>query len=209
MEKEKRIDRRILKSQDAIRNALIDLIEEKGFDAISVSDITARANINRGTFYLHYRDKFDLLEKTEDAILDRFNRILMGSEGISIETYYTEKSPVPVIVSLFAYIKEHARMMHALLGVESKLGLQSRIKRTIEKNLFSLGYFPEKAATELTLPADYLTSYIGAAHMGVVQTWLQNDCRESPEEMADMLARMSFYGPFQVVRNATGKSVAG
>ena len=209
MGKEKRIDRRILRSQEAIRNALIDLIEEKGFDAISVSDITAQANINRGTFYLHYRDKFDLLEKTEDTILDRFNRILFGSGGITIETYYTEKSPIPVIVSLFTYIKENARMMHALLGVESNLGLQSRIKRTIEKNLFSLGYYQEKAAPVLSVPGEYLISYIGSAHMGVVQTWMQNDCRESPEEMAEILARMSFYGPFQVVRDATGKSVTG
>jgi len=52
-------DRRIARTKAAIREALVALIEEKGFDALTVKDIATRANINRGTFYLHYKDKFD------------------------------------------------------------------------------------------------------------------------------------------------------
>ncbi len=53
MTPEKPMDRRIARTKTAIREALVALIEEKGFDAILVSDIAERANINRGTFYLH------------------------------------------------------------------------------------------------------------------------------------------------------------
>ncbi|MED3564371.1 TetR/AcrR family transcriptional regulator, partial [Bacillus xiapuensis] len=52
---------KVEKTKELLRNTLIDLIEEKGFDAISVRDITLKAGLNRGTFYLHYRDKYDLL----------------------------------------------------------------------------------------------------------------------------------------------------
>ncbi|EEL70861.1 hypothetical protein IGA_00005 [Bacillus cereus HuA3-9] len=55
-------DLRVARTKEAIRDALTELINEKGFDSITVKDITARANINRGTFYLHYRDKYDLFD---------------------------------------------------------------------------------------------------------------------------------------------------
>ena len=54
------VDLRIKRTQKSIKNAFYELIEEKGFDHISVKDITERAMISRNTFYLHYNDKFDL-----------------------------------------------------------------------------------------------------------------------------------------------------
>ncbi|TAI21782.1 TetR/AcrR family transcriptional regulator, partial [Bacillus velezensis] len=58
-----KVDRRITKSQEAIKIALIELMTEKSFDHITIKEISERANVNRGTIYLHYLDKFDLLEK--------------------------------------------------------------------------------------------------------------------------------------------------
>ncbi|HTX79396.1 MAG TPA: helix-turn-helix domain-containing protein, partial [Longilinea sp.] len=63
-------DPRIERTREALRAALMALIEEKGFDAISVQDITGRARLNRATFYLHYRDKQDLLIRTSEAVFD-------------------------------------------------------------------------------------------------------------------------------------------
>lgn len=57
------MDRRIQKTRQAIMNTLVDLLTEEGFDKITINDIADRANINRGTVYLHYVDKFDLLDK--------------------------------------------------------------------------------------------------------------------------------------------------
>ncbi|CAM4227417.1 hypothetical protein PAAL109150_16690 [Paenibacillus alkaliterrae] len=58
-----KVDRRILKSQESMKKAVIELMTEKNFDDITIQDIADRANINRGTIYLHYQDKFDLLDK--------------------------------------------------------------------------------------------------------------------------------------------------
>lgn len=63
-------DLRVVRTQRAIRSALIALIEEKGFEAMSVKDITERANINRGTFYSHYEDKYDLMEKCHQHLIE-------------------------------------------------------------------------------------------------------------------------------------------
>ena len=67
----KKEDRRIQKTKAAISAALFDLLEEKDFDQISINDIADRANVNRGTIYFHYADKFDLLDKIiEDRLED-------------------------------------------------------------------------------------------------------------------------------------------
>ena len=56
-------DLRIKRTQRAIKDAFYSLVEEKGFEHITVKDITERAMISRNTFYLHYEDKYDLLNK--------------------------------------------------------------------------------------------------------------------------------------------------
>lgn len=63
------VDLRIKRTQKSIKNAFYELIVEKGFDHISVKDITERAMISRNTFYLHYNDKFDLLNKICDELV--------------------------------------------------------------------------------------------------------------------------------------------
>ena len=71
-------DRRITRTKLAIRTALVALIEEKGFDVLTVKDITTLANINRGTFYLHYQDKFDLLKQIEVEISGILRKYFSG-----------------------------------------------------------------------------------------------------------------------------------
>lgn len=200
------MDRRIYRTREAILDALIDLIDEKGFESISIKDITDRANINRGTFYLHYHDKFDLLDQTENEIIERMKEILLSEGTWGFEEYINSGKPMPVIVSLFNYIKLRARLMHAILGLKANPNFQGRLKKAIESNLYYLGVFTNRNQTDLLVPGEYLVSYVAAAHMGVVQVWLENNCRETPEEMALILSRLSFNGPFRAIREQAGQS---
>ena len=68
-------DRRIARSKRALRTALIELMEERGLDGLSVNDLCARADLNRGTFYNHFHDKDDLLTTLEDEVIDELERI--------------------------------------------------------------------------------------------------------------------------------------
>lgn len=70
-----KIDRRIVKSQAAIQSAFLEMLINEGFDDITVKNITEKANIGRKTFYLHYMDKFDLLNKIVDVHLKRLRVI--------------------------------------------------------------------------------------------------------------------------------------
>jgi AcrR family transcriptional regulator len=204
--KQEGLDRRIIRTREAIQDAMIDLIEEIGFESISIKDIAERANINRGTFYLHYHDKFDLLEQTEKEIIEDLKNILVKEITWGFEEYLNYDKPLPVIVTIFEYMERKSRIMHAILGLKANPNFQRRMKKAIESNLEQLGLYITRTNAELTVPPEYLMSYIAAAHMGVIQAWLEGGCQESPQEMAVILSRLSVQGPLRTIREQTGRS---
>lgn len=72
----KHMDRRVQRTQQILKQAFIEVVNEKGFPAISIQDITDRANVNRGTFYAHFTDKYTLLEA---VICEEMKRILLDA----------------------------------------------------------------------------------------------------------------------------------
>ena len=70
-------DRRVRRTKQLIKQSLIELMHEKSFKEITVTDITKRADLNRGTFYLHYVDIYDLLSKIEDETLQAIEEMLL------------------------------------------------------------------------------------------------------------------------------------
>ena len=77
------VDRRVRRTRKQLRECLVTLLKQKKVQDITVRELTELADLNRGTFYLHYKDVFDLLEKTESELLDDFNQlvILLGENG--------------------------------------------------------------------------------------------------------------------------------
>ena len=69
-------DRRIRRTQKMLKDSLIELMTERDFKNISVKDITERADLNRGTFYNHYTDTYDLLQKMESDVLADFQDMI-------------------------------------------------------------------------------------------------------------------------------------
>ncbi|AGK52858.1 TetR/AcrR family transcriptional regulator [Bacillus sp. 1NLA3E] len=192
-------DLRVIRTKESIRDALVKLIDEKGFEAISVKDITTRAKINRGTFYAHYQDKFDLMTKCEEEIMLEMSRIAIHKfPGViaALETNSPTLTPLPLVVSIFEYINEKSGFMKAVLGPKGDLSFQSRLKDFMWRTLF--GNNPDAPLKEekLLVPGQYLASYVASAHIGVIQQWLDSGRKESPQEMARILSTITVNGPF-------------
>jgi len=198
MVKKQSIDRRIVRTQLAMRDALVALIKEKGFDALTVSDIVARANINRGTFYLHYKDKYDLLEQTETEILEEIQQIFLRSNSLRTGDANTVEQLQQLAIMLLEYIKEHADLMHAFLGLQGNYSFVTRIRSMAEKNL-KLGALLGLKEENFLVPREYLLSYVLHANLGVLQAWFVTGCKESPQEMARILFQLSFEGPIRAI----------
>ncbi|MDR9855400.1 TetR/AcrR family transcriptional regulator [Paenibacillus sp. VCA1] len=78
-----KVDRRILRSQESIKGAFIALLSEKSFDDITIQDIADRANVGRRTIYLHYLDKYDLLDRLIEEYLNELRRLCQSSSDLS------------------------------------------------------------------------------------------------------------------------------
>jgi len=193
------VDRRIIRTKVAIREALVALIDKKGFEAMTIREITQRANINRGTFYSHYQDKFDLLEQTETDIIQEIQAIILKADSLSLANFHLTQQPLPVMVQMFEYFQENAALMRAILVVKGNLSFQIKLRKAIEENLSKIGFFEGINSQNFLLPSEYIITYVIAAHLGVVQMWLKKGCIEAPREMALILSKLSLEGPFQAV----------
>lgn len=192
-------DLRVVRTKESIREALIDLIEEKGFDAITVKDITTRAKINRGTFYAHYQDKYDLLTKCEEEFMrEMADMIIKNFPDIISDIEANDPITVPftLVISIFEYLDQNRRFMKGMLGPKGDLSFQTKLKKFIWKTLFESNKNPLIKQENFLVPAEYLISYVASAHIGVIQQWLNSDREESPQEMARILSTMTINGPF-------------
>ncbi|SEK58652.1 TetR/AcrR family transcriptional regulator [Paenibacillus sp. OK003] len=193
------LDLRVIRTKESIRHALVELINEKGFKAITVKDITTRANINRGTFYAHYQDKFDLMTKCEEEIMFDMSKLTKQSYPSVIAALETDPQtliPFSFTVTLFEYLEINSGFMKAVLGPKGDLTFQTRLKDFMWETLY--GNNPNAFVKEenLLVPGQYLASYMGAAIIGIIQRWLEDGTKESPQEMARILTTITVHGPY-------------
>ncbi|TDL31123.1 TetR/AcrR family transcriptional regulator [Jeotgalibacillus sp. S-D1] len=193
------LDLRVIRTRESIKNALIALIEEKGFEAITVKDLTARARINRGTFYIHYQDKYDLLTKCEEELIKEMeSKVLKNIPKViaDLETKAPNAIPYAVLVPFFEFINKNRGLMKALLGPKGDVSFQTKLKAFMRKALINSTPGSIIKQENLLVPPEYLVSYIASAHIGVIQEWLNHDGEESPQEIARIILTMTINGPF-------------
>ncbi|WP_313018916.1 TetR/AcrR family transcriptional regulator [Acetoanaerobium noterae] len=198
-------DERVIKTKKLIKTALSELIQEKGFDHVSITDLTQRANINRGTFYLHYQDKYDLLEKFENEVLDDINtnaeNFIKSIKDIDFLGEDFSNEIKPFINKIFTYIKENYIIMKVILGPKSDMRFQNKIKKALNILLTEKGWDNYFDSQNTFVSKNYFISYLVSAHIGVIRQWIDSGMNESAENMAEMISKMFFLGPFNSIKN--------
>ncbi|MBV7505759.1 TetR/AcrR family transcriptional regulator [Bacillus sp. sid0103] len=195
---EKFTDKRILRTKRLIRDALTELMEEKGFEGITVRDLTEKAGINRGTFYLHYHDKFDLLEQSEAEILNEMKKIALEINPTDFMNFNSENEPFPFIVNLFEFFHENSSFMKVILGPKGDASFQGKMKDFIKETFYN-NIMSKINRENMLVPVDDLFAYVSSAHLGVIQHWLESGMEKSPQEMAMILSRITLLGPRHVM----------
>ncbi len=187
-------DRRVLRTKRMIRDALTELMEKKGFERITVSDITEKADINRGTFYLHYRDKYDLLEQSEDELIRDIEKISLAAQNNIAKNLFNNRKEefFPFMEKLFEYIHENYNFFKIVLGPNGDPSFQVKLKEVMRRNIIK-NIMARKG--KMLVPTEYLAAYVCSAHLGVIQHWLESGMEKSPREMSVILSRMTLLGP--------------
>lgn len=189
-------DPRVKRTRQAIRDALISLIHEKNFDSITVQDIAEKATVNRATFYSHYYDKYDLLDKSIQEMLTTLADILKPKNLDKSEFKLTLDTPHPVFLSLFSHIAENAFFYQVMLGENGIPKFSSQMMKAIQTNLFLSLSISQPNEEKLVVPRDILISYVTGAHLGMVISWLKQNMPYTPHYMALQLSRLIILGPY-------------
>jgi len=184
----KKADRRIERTQQLLRGALFSLIQEKGFEALSVQDIIDRANVGRATFYTHFDNKQDLLVSGFDdlrASLKERQREAIA-RGASVEERVFAFSQ-----EMFAHANEHREIFQAMVGKESGAAIQ----RLLHKLLVDLVRDDVKAAVPRkdggSVPTEALVQFIGGGLFGLLMWWLDGKMRPSVEDINTTFRRLA------------------
>src|SRR2546421_2074593 len=105
---------RVRRTKILLREALIELIEERGFEALTIGELTSRAMISRAAFYRNYQDKYDLVEQIfEEAMSTLLNAVREMDPG--------HQHPPEAWVKFFEHIEQYERLYRALLGSKGSI----------------------------------------------------------------------------------------
>lgn len=190
-------DRRVQRTRDLLQNALIELISERGYDAITIQDIVDRANVGRTTFYLHYCSKDELFMSCHQAIV----RQLHSGPQFSREGLLLPEAP-PAVVSVYRQLLEvRALLVPIFQGKDSLLILRQIRERSAQKIEASLR--AAFAEADSIIPLDVLANYLAGAQIALVQWWLEKRQTHTPEDLAQTFHRLQR----AAIRDAFGLTV--
>ncbi|WP_413375877.1 TetR/AcrR family transcriptional regulator [Alkalihalobacillus sp. 1P02AB] len=174
-----KVDRRILKSQEAIKNAFIELMTEKIFDKITVKDICDGANVGNRTFYLHYLDKFDLLDKLIEEHLADLKVICEQKK---------DKGLVEGTVIWFEYFEQNKLFFSPLFSSKGTITFRNHfLDFVIEeiKEKVDLKNGKNKGISE-----EVFFRFLGMAIVGVMELYLLDETPESTDSIAKQVSML-------------------
>ena len=182
------MDLREKKTKRSIKNAFLQLRAQKPLERITIRELAELAEISKATFYLHYKDIYDLQQQIENEAAGKINAIL--------EEYVPLKGHEQIYLMLTKFltcIKEDVDLHHIILGKNKNQVFLREICRSLETHCV-------KAWTEAfnihgqEEQLDYFGGYIIQGYMAVVVKWVEFGMKESPEQMAKMMGDMGLYG---------------
>ena len=181
-------DRRVQRTRDLLQKALIELIGERGYDAITIQEIVDRANVGRTTFYLHYSSKDDLFMSCHEAIVSEFHSGPLYPHPLSREELLSPEAPAG-LTRAYRHLEEARARLHPIFqGKDGSLILR-RIRdwsaQEIEANLRAAF-----ADADSTIPLDVLANYLAGAQIALVQWWLEKRRPHTPENLAQTFQRL-------------------
>lgn len=171
------------KTKRLIQQSYLQILENKPFEAITIGDITKKANINRGTFYLHYKDKYDLQEHMEKELFESLGNHIDELQSRYTSTLTFEKEQEKLASSLFSFIENNSKILKIFLSDHGSAGFHLRFRKAfsekVRANLERNEHFNEM----LKVPIDYFLHFITSAFLGLIEQWIQNDLDKTPAEM--------------------------
>jgi AcrR family transcriptional regulator len=181
--KPKKLDPRVIRTRQLLRDALVSLIAEKGFDAITVQDIADRATLNRATFYLHYQDKHDLLIKSLRDAIDELMTDIGASAQEDGQLGFDES--LRPIKATFEHVAQHAQFYRVMLSAEGVASFSAGVRDYMEEITLEWLATLQPHPRQSQVPLEIVANSLSWSLLGVLIWWLEHDMPQPPDYMAE------------------------
>lgn len=178
-------DRRVRRTKTLLANGLVQLMKKKDIKEISVKELSDIADINRGTFYLHYTDIYDLLKNIEDELFQEFNaildRTLTGDPG--------KHDPETTLREIFLLLHRNQDTARVMMSSHGDMAFVNRLKHLVQERICQF-----LKQTHNSGHHTYKEAFAVSGCIGVIEAWLNRPDPQTPEEMANLCSHMLLKG---------------
>jgi AcrR family transcriptional regulator len=180
-------DSRVIRTKKLIREGLVSLIKEKSINKITVKELTDRIEINRGTFYLHYKDVIHLIECIENELYAEFDAMLSSYTAVQLL-----KSPIDVCEAFCAHFYEHRDIYAALLSENGDAKFSYKVGELMNEKVYSIfkSIFPNMDKTKY----DFTYNYSKFGLTGLIYCWFTEHPEWTPRKVAELWLSLTALG---------------
>ena len=191
-------DRRPQKTKRALKNVLVDLLQTRDLQTISIKEITDLADISRGTFYLHFDDIFALYQSIEFDVIENITQIIQTKVPIQDEDELDK-----IIGSIFEYLTDHIKECDALLRTDSA----SFLSGVFERNRPRVSETWEASYGSKEHMQAYSYIFLSHGFAGVLKHWIAFGKLETPRQIAEIVKRLLSYMFLDATQNQSGLGI--
>jgi AcrR family transcriptional regulator len=182
--KEMKLDRKTRYTRKVLGDSLVELMKDKPVTKITIKELCENADINRTTFYAHYRDQYDLLHQIEEETFTCIEDILDKYDG-----RHSKQEILEMTKEIFNFIAGNSYSVQTLLGENGDIGFQKKLFRRFMRKEQVIKYFPEKSIKDEA--KEYWYAYVISGAVGLVQHWLKDNMSMPVSELAKMIIKLN------------------
>ncbi|MBU6087708.1 TetR/AcrR family transcriptional regulator C-terminal domain-containing protein [Mammaliicoccus sciuri] len=200
-------DRRVRKSKRAIKQAFIELLTENNLDRITIQQISDLADVNRGTFYLNYEDKYALLDEMENEQIEEIKGFVdIRKMDLSTKTSdrFIEDFANKVIKNVITHIEHNIEFYQVILNLERKSQIEEQLADIVRSNIKHL--IGDKDDI-FGIPENYYLSYVVGSMMSMIKYWVSDENRVSVEELVNYVSTIASTGPLSIMKRMIDENI--
>ncbi|MBF0720582.1 MULTISPECIES: TetR/AcrR family transcriptional regulator [Mammaliicoccus] len=200
-------DRRVRKSKRAIKQAFIHLLTENNLDRITIQQISDLADVNRGTFYLNYEDKYALLDEMENEQIEEIKGFVdIRKMDLSTKTSdrFIEDFANKVIKNVITHIEQNMEFYQVILNLERKSQIEEQLADIVRSNIKHLIGNKDNV---FGIPENYYLSYVVGSMMSMIKYWVSDENRVSVEELVNYVSTIASTGPLSIMKRMVDENI--
>ncbi|WP_436876072.1 TetR/AcrR family transcriptional regulator [Mammaliicoccus sciuri] len=200
-------DRRVRKSKRAIKQAFIQLLKENNLDRITIQQISDLADVNRGTFYLNYEDKYALLDEMENEQIEKikgFVDIRKMDLSTKNSDRFIEDFVNKIIKNVITHIEHNIEFYQVILNLERKSQIEEQLADIVRSNIKHLIGNKDNV---FGIPENYYLSYVVGSMMSMIKYWVSDENRVSVEELVNYVSTIASTGPLSIMKRMIDENI--